>query len=70
MTSNERARARETCRRSADAALNDMGETENGRTNDAITALAKAVALLAEVSESQDAEIDELHRRNAEHDES
>jgi predicted outer membrane protein len=59
MTSNDKARARETCRQYASSAQRDIGQYDPG-INDAIAALVNAVNLLADLSEAQDAEIDEL----------
>jgi hypothetical protein len=71
------ARAREVARdmasgarRVADAVRDDMQQTEAGKLNDgitclveAITSLALAVERLADVSEQQDADLDELREQ-------
>ena len=71
------ARAREVARdmasgarRVADEVKHDMGETEAGKLNDgitclveAVTSLALAVERLADVSEKQDEDLDELREQ-------
>jgi len=71
------ARAREVARemangarRVADAVREDMGTTETGKLNDgitclveAVTSLATAVERLADVSEQQDTDLDELREQ-------
>lgn len=57
------ARAREKCRDLAGRARHEAGQAEIGPMNEAVRALAEAVELLADISESQDLELRELSKR-------
>ena len=58
-----RARAREGARNIASACRNDLGRCEAGGLNNVVTALLTAIENLADVSEDQDRELAELHKR-------